>query len=176
MVTPYGAHFVWVFGCGLIVSQKLLLSKFVHCYIILLCKLQSVNVNIPCNKRWMLHANHHRPLSRCLDRCDRMIQTESSDPNGGNASLFSAATCTSQCKLRPYAQMPACQVRNLHCGVHVAAENKHTLPTFGSLASLSIAMAFSRQRPIPSSAKMPFLNVELNYHMCLVLCLHHYRL
>ena len=27
----------------------------------------------------------------------------------------------------PYAQMPACQVRNLHCGVHVVAENKHII-------------------------------------------------
>ena len=37
----------------------------------------------------------NRPLSRRLDRCDRMIQNESSDPNGGNVCLFSAATCTS---------------------------------------------------------------------------------
>ena len=36
----------------------------------------------------------------------------------------------------------------LHCDVHVTAENKRTLPPFESLASLSIAMAFSRQRPI----------------------------
>ena len=42
----------------------------------------------------------------------------------------------------PYAQTLAC--RNFHCDVHVADENKHTLPPFGSLASLSIAMAFSR--------------------------------
>ena len=32
-----------------------------------------------------------RPLSRRLDRCDRMIQNESRDPNGGNVCLFSAA-------------------------------------------------------------------------------------
>ena len=42
---------------------------------------------------------HLLPLSRHLDRCDRMIQDESGDPNGGNVRLFSAATCTSQCKL-----------------------------------------------------------------------------
>ena len=41
-----------------------------------------------------------RILSRHLDRCDRMIQNESGDPNDGNVYLFSAATCTSQCKLR----------------------------------------------------------------------------
>ena len=42
----------------------------------------------------------YRPLSRRLDRCDRMIQNESRDPNGSNVCLFSAAMCTSQCKLR----------------------------------------------------------------------------
>ena len=36
----------------------------------------------------------------------------------------------------PYVQMPVCHVRNLHCNIHVAAENKHSLPPFGSLASL----------------------------------------
>ena len=39
-------------------------------------------------------------IGLCLDRCDRMIQNESRDPNGGNVCLFSAATCTSQCKFR----------------------------------------------------------------------------
>ena len=39
----------------------------------------------------------------------------------------------------PYAKLPAYQERNLHCDIHVAAENKHTLLPFGSLASLSIA-------------------------------------
>ena len=41
-----------------------------------------------------------RPLLRHLDRCDRMIQNESRDPNSGNMCLFSAVTCTSQCQLR----------------------------------------------------------------------------
>ena len=36
---------------------------------------------------------HNRPLSRCLDRCDRMIRNESRYPNGGNVCLLSAATC-----------------------------------------------------------------------------------
>ena len=52
----------------------------------------------------MLHnvcvqGSSQRPLSRRLDRCDRMIQNESTYPNG--VCLFSAATCTSQCKLNP---------------------------------------------------------------------------
>ena len=35
----------------------------------------------------------NRPLSRRLDRCDRVIQNESSDPNGGNMCTFSGAMC-----------------------------------------------------------------------------------
>ena len=52
---------------------------------------------------------HHRPFSRRLDRCDRMIQNEYRDSNGGNVPLFTAATCTSQCKvcsLRTHARLP----------------------------------------------------------------------
>ena len=37
-----------------------------------------------------------RPLSRRLDRCDRMIQNESRNSNGGNVRLSSSATCMSQ--------------------------------------------------------------------------------
>ena len=77
-------------------------------------------------------------LSRRLDRCDRMIQNESSDPNGGTVCLLSAVTLRHNANHVPSAQTPAC---NFHCDVHVAAENKHTLPPFGSPASLSIAMA-----------------------------------
>ena len=37
--------------------------------------------------------NSGRPLTiGRLDRCDRVTQNESSDPNGGNVCLFSAAT------------------------------------------------------------------------------------
>ena len=35
----------------------------------------------------------YRPLSRRLDRCDRVIHNESGDPNGGNMCSFSGATC-----------------------------------------------------------------------------------
>ena len=47
------------------------------------------------NKRHSSHTHIFsslRPLSRRLDRCDRMIQNESRDPNGGNVRLFSAVT------------------------------------------------------------------------------------
>ena len=37
----------------------------------------------------------YRPLSRRLDRCDRVIHNESGDPNGGNMCSFSGATGTS---------------------------------------------------------------------------------
>ena len=38
---------------------------------------------------------------------DRMIHNESRDSNGGNVRLFSAATRTSQCKLRANARLSA---------------------------------------------------------------------
>ena len=52
----------------------------------------------------------HRPLSRRLDRCDRVIQQESGDPNGGNMCSFSGATCTS--RVRHNADyVPCAQIR-----------------------------------------------------------------
>ena len=66
------------------------------------------------------------------------IESQASDPNGGNVCLFSAATCTSQCKWRTWQAGFARNERNLHCDVHTTAENKHTLPPFGSLDSFWI--------------------------------------
>ena len=68
-----------------------------------LCSLNGVAVRIKSSlvKTVSQRPRHrHRPLSRRLDRCDRMIQNESRYSNGGNVRLFTAATCTSQCKLR----------------------------------------------------------------------------
>ena len=42
------------------------------------------------NAIFTVHMMFDRPLSRRLDRCDRVIQNESSDPNGGNMCSFSA--------------------------------------------------------------------------------------
>ena len=51
----------------------------------------------------------HRPLSRRLDRCDRVIHNESGDPNGGSMCSFSGATCTSRVRHNadyvPYAKI-----------------------------------------------------------------------
>ena len=51
----------------------------------------------------------YRPLSRRLDRCDRVIQKESGDPNGGNMCSVSGATGTSRVRHNahyvPYAQI-----------------------------------------------------------------------
>ena len=74
------------------------------------------------------------------------IESEASDPNGGNVCLFSVATCTSQCNLRSSRRAFARRERNLHCDVHVAAENKHTLPPFGSLASFWIMRSRRRDK------------------------------
>ena len=38
----------------------------------------------------VLYKSQYRPLSRRLDRCDRVIHNESGDPNGGNMCSFSA--------------------------------------------------------------------------------------
>ena len=50
-----------------------------------------------------------RPLSRRLDRCERVIHNESGDPNGGNMCSFSGATCTSRVRHNadyvPYAKI-----------------------------------------------------------------------
>ena len=54
-------------------------------------------------------ARLYRPLSRRLDRCDRIIHNESGDPNGGNMCSFSGATCTSRVRHNadyvPYAKI-----------------------------------------------------------------------
>ena len=47
------------------------------------------------------------PLSRRLDRCDRVIQNESRDPNGDNVCLFSAVTCRLLRHNANFARMPA---------------------------------------------------------------------
>ena len=52
---------------------------------------------------WRLHESNKLQIiciSRHLDRCDRMIQNECTYAKGSNVRLFSAATCTSQYKLR----------------------------------------------------------------------------
>ena len=53
---------------------------------------------------------HYRPLSRRLDRCDRMIQNESRDPNGGNVYYVTIQIMFLTRKFRNVE-------RNLHCGV-----------------------------------------------------------
>ena len=56
-----------------------------------------------------LHRKPYRPLSRRLDRCDRVIQKESGNPNCGNMYSFSGATGTSRVRHNahyvPYAQI-----------------------------------------------------------------------
>ena len=47
------------------------------------------------SERSMKLCGAHRPLSRRLDRCDRVIHNESGDQNGGNMCSFSGAMCTS---------------------------------------------------------------------------------
>ena len=53
---------------------------------------------------------HRRPLSRRLDRCDRVIQNESRNPNGGNVYYVTMQSTFLTCKFRNVE-------RNLHCDV-----------------------------------------------------------
>ena len=55
-----------------------------------------VSTKKTANALTAVHLQYHRPLSRRLDRCDRVIHNESGDPNGGNMCSFSGATCTSR--------------------------------------------------------------------------------
>ena len=73
----------------------------------------------------------NRPLSRRLDRCDRVIQDESGDSNGGNVCL------TSQCELR------SLRVNSGMLNV-IRIVTYYTLPPLESPDSFWIAMAFSR--------------------------------
>ena len=67
------------------------------------------------------------PVSRRLDRCDRVIQNESRDPTGGKCVCFQRRRARRNANYVPHAQI---------CFDLYVSE---------SLASLSIAMAFSRQ-------------------------------
>ena len=57
-----------------------------------------------------LTRTHHRPLSRRLDRCDRVIQNESRDPFGGNMYYVTMQITFLTRKFRN-------GERNLHCDV-----------------------------------------------------------
>ena len=52
----------------------------------------------------------YRPLSRHLDRCDRVIQNESRDPFGGNVYYVTMQITFLTCKIRN-------GERHLHCDV-----------------------------------------------------------
>ena len=76
----------------------------------------------------MFQIQRYMPLSRRLDRCDRDIQKESDDSIGGNAQYVTMQITFVMRNFRN-------GQRNVHCDAS---------PPNGSLASLSIAMAFSR--------------------------------
>ena len=95
------------------------------------------------------------------------IESEARSLNGGNACFFSAMTFTSQCNLRSCRRAFARKERNLHCDVHVAAENKQTLPPFGSLESFWI-MRSQRSRRRDKIAYKSFCRLSLfSYFRCL---------
>ena len=63
-----------------------------------------------------IHTDIYRPLSRRLDRCDRVIQNESRDPFGGNVYYFTMQITFLTRKFRN-------GERNLHCDiVHITTK------------------------------------------------------
>ena len=63
----------------------------------------------------------HRPLSRRLDRCDRVIQNESRDPFGGNVCYITMQITFLTRKFRN-------GERNLHCDVvHITTKRVSSL-------------------------------------------------
>ena len=78
-----------------------------HCDVLHFTPDRVANLVLDCNGVFAIKA--YRPLSRRLDRCDRVIHNESGDPNGGNMCSFSGATCTSRVRHNadyvPYAKI-----------------------------------------------------------------------
>ena len=66
--------------------------------------------SISCESFSYVYLIHHRPLSRRLDRCDRVIQNESRDPFGGNVYYVTMQITFFTRKFRN-------RERNLHCDV-----------------------------------------------------------
>ena len=64
----------------------------------------------------MMHLKSHRPLSRRMDRCDRVTQNESRDPFGGNVYHVTMQIAFLTRKFRN-------RERNLHCDiVHITTK------------------------------------------------------
>ena len=87
------------------------------------CSLNKAQLSHDCLAEAAPTSYNKMLLSRRLDRCDRMIQNESRD---AKAFVYSGDM---NANYVPYAHMPACPL----CSIRLE-----------SIASLSIAMAFSR--------------------------------
>ena len=90
----------------------------------------------------------HRPLSRHLDRCDRVIQNESRDPFGGNVYYVTMQITFLTRKFRNVE-------RNLHCDVvHITTKwvFRLTLDCNGVFAIKAYAMQSNIGRTKVSSA------------------------
>ena len=68
-------------GAYLFCGQALLITA---CFTDQLARLADIVVQNMYTKEFQASFILHRPLSRRLDRCDRVIQDESGDSNGGN--------------------------------------------------------------------------------------------
>ena len=79
-----------------------------HCDVLHITPVSVARLFMDCNGVFAIMA--YRPLSRRLDRCDRVIQKESGDPNGGNMCSFSGATGTSRVRHKAH-YVPYTQIR-----------------------------------------------------------------
>ena len=83
-------------------------ERHLHCDIVHITTKWVSSLTLDCNGVFAIKA--YRPLSRRLDRCDRVIQNESRDPFGGNVYYVTMQITFLTRKFRN-------GERNLHCDV-----------------------------------------------------------
>ena len=90
--------------------------SYLLCLVAIICEINTTQCDAVyacrvCNALWQtVQLGVHRPLSRRLDRCDRVIQNESRDPFGGNVYYVTMQITFVTRKFRN-------GERNLHCDV-----------------------------------------------------------
>ena len=123
------ARFTWLgYGAGrkrencsvwkyrIIVASTCRRSVQFGCYITWLWMANCVSVMIKMLPLFNFTISSHRPLSRRLDRCDRVIQNESRDPFGGNVYYVTMQITFPTRKFRN-------GERNFHCDlVHITTK------------------------------------------------------
>ena len=111
-------------------------ERNLHCDIVHITTKWVSSLTLDCNGVFAIKA--YRPLSRRLDRCDRVIQNESRDPFGGNVCYVTMQITFLTRKFRN-------GERNLHCDVvHITTKwvSSLTLDCNGVFAIKAYSFAF----------------------------------